>query len=886
MDISLIGGRETPAGKVLRNHRVRAGLTQEELAELANISGRSVSDIERGKQHPTPSTARRLAEGIGLTGEERSHFIEALVSPKRIAEDAPPRQGGRSASGAHRGLPAPLTNLVGRADDVSVLLSLLSEDENRLLVLAGPGGVGKTRLAIEVGWRATERVDVVVYIPLATVVDRDGMLSAVRSALGISGGADAHTLESLSEALDDRRVLLILDNFEHLLEARSDVGRLLALYPDLTILCTSRERLHIYGERKYPVKPLQVTREGQAGSMTSLSDSAQLFAHRAEMARHGFAITLENLATLEEICRRVDGLPLALELAAARTASLALTSILGGLAKHSDILSDGPDSGDVRHRSLQATIDWSYGLLTADERRLFRRLSVFRGSFTPEAAAAVSSETGRADVPATVTSLLNKCLIERSPVSENRFFMLETLRQYSHERLQDISDFKEVLDRHASYYGTWLRELHYADSRLTWQEFFDVMDWESGNIDAAMDHAWHSGNATLAFEMLGFQLIVRLDTHATPWPVWSSSLLDVSVQEPVKTRILMLGRSMWGGPTFGPSTADRRQLLIPANKLLEIEHPLLSPWLLTSIAGAMTYFWSPSRSPAPDYWTDSHLGLEYLLAAREHLDPENPSRFLGVALMGLVQATDYFGECDFKAAKQSLEEVLALERRRKDALGITWALHSLADLNAVWGHCEEAFAQCEEVAAGYKRATFVREVAETELQLLILALQMGWHEEVDKTVANMLELLSEQPYRLLSHLVVGIFALSLAARGMAHEAGLVAGAYDVSRARNRVAGHVLGLDMGDFELHEVGDDSTWQWRSMKIAPLYNLFVGAMQVVGAEEYAVLRREGARGTLGDVVGAALENARKAGEQSAEGRQRAVEGGRRPRNPSVTG
>ena len=345
-------------------------------------------------------------------------------------------------------LPTPLTPLKGRARDVDTAAALLSHHETRLLTLTGPGGVGKTRLGIEVARRCAPRfVDGAVFVDLAAVRDPDQVPAEIARALGLQ----ATGVAELAHALRDRHQLLVLDNLEHVTGAATGLATLLAQGPDLKILGTSRTRLRLRGEQVVVVHPLPVpptsaldvaTAEGYA--------SVAVFVQAAHSVSSGFALDAGNVDTVAEICRRLDGLPLALELATARLGVLDPAGLLARMVPALPQLVGAAVDAPDRHRSLGAAIDGSYALLTDPERALFRTLSVFRGGFALDAVEAVSDDAEAAD---RLSGLLDASLVHRDsrPFETPRFRMLETIQEFAAQQLRGSGDEDKVLARHTQW---------------------------------------------------------------------------------------------------------------------------------------------------------------------------------------------------------------------------------------------------------------------------------------------------------------------------------------------------------------------------------------------------------------------------------------------------
>src|SRR5687767_3354780 len=356
-------------------------------------------------------------------------------------------------------LPVPATPFLGRETELDDIGALLARDGVRLVTLTGPGGTGKTRLALQAAADAADAFPAGVWwVPLAALRDPALVLESASAALGATG--------DLAEHIGDKRLLLLLDNFEHLTQAATDLAPLVAACPHLTLLVTSREPLHLGGEHEYAVDPLQ------------RSEAVELFLTRALAVRRDFAANGE----VALICERLDHLPLAIELAAARVKMLSPKALLQRLEQRLPLLAGGTRDAPERQRTLRATIEWSHELLSAGEQRLFARLAVFRGGCTLEAAEAVVD----ADLD-TLQSLVDKSLVRVR--DSGRFWMLETIRELALERLEASSEAEELRRRHADFFLALAEEAepHLVDAR---HPVLDALDVELDNLRAALDQLY------------------------------------------------------------------------------------------------------------------------------------------------------------------------------------------------------------------------------------------------------------------------------------------------------------------------------------------------------------------------------------------------------------
>ena len=390
--LSVSPEQESTFGARLRQLREAAGLTQEELAGRARLTRNAISALERGeRKRPYPHTVRSLADALGLTEEERATLVAAV-----------PRQDGvppiDQVARLESTLPLPPTPLVGREQALREVTGLLSRPEVRLLTLTGVGGVGKTRLALEVARESAELFpDGVAFVALAPLSDPALLVSTVAHSLGLREAEGQTRREVLHTYLREKRFLLVLDNFEYLLEAAPEVSMLVESCWNLVVLVTSRAPLRIRGEQEYPVSPLALPASTLAPTPQEVlgSPSGRLFVEHIRAASPAFELTEDNAATVAAICWRLAGLPLALELAAAKVRFLSLPHLLARLDRA--LSAGGARDLPPRQQTMRATLDWSHDLLTQEEKALFRRLSVFAGSFTLEVAEAVGARPDMAD---------------------------------------------------------------------------------------------------------------------------------------------------------------------------------------------------------------------------------------------------------------------------------------------------------------------------------------------------------------------------------------------------------------------------------------------------------------------------------------------------------
>ena len=578
----------------------------------------------------------RLPEGAWLT-DLGTHPLRDLPRPERVVQlchpdllnEFPPLRVGRAVASEH--LPAQLTSFVGRDSEIGEVRQLLGE--NRLVTLTGAGGVGKTRLAVQVAAQLAGESgrfpDGVWYVDLAPITDPELVSVTVARALGLPDQPGRTTMDTLLRFARDHQLLVVLDNCEHLLDASAELAvALLGGAARLTVLATSREAIGVAGEVSWRVPSL------------SLADEAiELFGDRARLARPGFAVSDDNAATVGEICARLDGVPLAIELAAARVRALSLAEILEGLHDRFRLLTGGARTAVRRQQTLRASVDWSHALLTEPERVLLRRLAVFLGGFDLDAAQAIAGggDVQRYQVLDQLTLLVDKSLVVADDSGgRTRYRLLETVRQYALEKLGESGEADALRARHRDHY-TALAALIDAPAGSDYEQRLEQANTEIDNLRAAFAWSRENSDNELALALASsLQPLWQARGRLREGLTWlDTALADDNAQHPevaaaVRARALadraILGH--WVGVGAADSPDQAQQALAIAR---DLDDPALLVRALTA-CGIITGWFDAEAAPA--YFAEA-LGLARALGDRWRL-----SQILGYQVVAMLAAGD------------------------------------------------------------------------------------------------------------------------------------------------------------------------------------------------------------------------------------------------------
>jgi predicted ATPase/DNA-binding CsgD family transcriptional regulator len=583
---------------------------------------------------------------------------------------------GREPSPARSSLTAPLSSFIGREQEIEAIAALLRQDGVRLVTLTGPGGVGKTRLAQRVAQNiAADYAGGARMVDLTPIRDPGLVLRTIAHALGVRPARDASLLEGLARSLEETPHLLVLDNFEQVIEAAPRVTEILTACPRLTVLVTSRERLRVAGERVFPVPPLGLP---GAAAVHDPTDSAAvaLFLERARAVAPSFTVSQENVGAIAEVCRRLDGLPLAIELAAARVGVLSPRMLLDRIDRRLPLLTAGSRDAPARQQTIRDTIAWSYDLLTPEEQALFRRLAVFVGGFTLEAVDWVMNESSGSANQTTpsaidtfdgITRLADKGLVQHGmgPNGAARFSLLETIREYGLERLEASGETAETRQRHATWCLSFLADVKLGYERPLRPGEFERVDAELPNIRAALTWLDETNQGTLLLQLA--------DAHGWSWYLrglfsegryWQERALSLAPEEPTRERARVLVNAGLFADILGFGEIARTYL----NQGVALARHLKD----ALIEGSGELLLGTAAEDSGDY---DRAEAHFTAARTLFGDTTNSWAPIAVAYhLGVVA----YGRGDLGQARKLLEEAIAAGRAADDVLIPSWSKTYLA----------------------------------------------------------------------------------------------------------------------------------------------------------------------------------------------------------------
>ncbi len=700
-------------GELLRRYRLTASLSQEALAERAGLSAAAVAALERGRRAaPRPGTVALLAQALDLDAAARAALIASTragtfdqaaapsPSPPPLVPSSPVTSSARMA------LPMSPTALIGREHAEAAVARLLRQDGTCLVTLTGPGGVGKTRLAMAVAMSLRDAYpDGVVFVDLSALNDAALVEPTVAQALDVREEGALGIHETLSAHLRDKRLLLVLDNVEQVIEAAMPIAELVAACPLLSALVTSRTALRVRAEQQFRVPTLDAPATPPATVVEAADYPAvQLFVARAQAVAPEFRLDAENAATVAEVCRRLDGLPLAIELAAARVALLPPAALLGRLERRLGLLKGGPRDAPRRQQTLRATIDWSYTLLPEWEQALVRRLSVFGGGCTLEAAETVALAAGTedGDVWSGVESLVDHSLLQTVGRSdgEPRFRLLETIREYGLERLAASGEEEATRRAHAAHYLTLA---HAAKPRLFGPEqvrWLEALEREHDNLRVALAGARERGDTIQGARLAGaLWRFWYIRCHLAEGRGWLQEVVALSAragtaQADRVDALVGLAIIAYVQTDYDCAAAAAEESVFLTRALDDRPNLALSLNILAGVARYRSLF---ARAAA--------LGEECVALTRSLED----HWFLALSLSNLADVARFQGA--YERAAALCDESLTLARGLGDRWGVAQALLGLGRIARDRGEADRATALLEEGLATVRALGHTRDIA-------------------------------------------------------------------------------------------------------------------------------------------------------------------------------
>ncbi len=727
-------------GQWVKERRRRLDLTREGLALCAVCSLATIEKVETGERRASRQIAELLAGCLKVPAADVSLFVSfARGELQAVPPFLMALVGQATKEVSALNLPSPPTAFIGREREVELVRTHLRRDDVRLLTLMGPPGIGKTRLSIQAAsGMASDFRDGVYFIALSTATTENLVTSIVAQALGVRENSSRSLQDAIKRKVRDLRLLLVLDNFEQVIPAGKLVAEWLSAAPGLKALATSRTVLHVYGEHPFSVPPMSLP-GGESGVLSvgavtirasnnpalALTgyEAIDLFVQRARAAHPDFSLTEENAQAVTQICRRLDGLPLAIELAAQRVKVLSPQMILARLGKRLDLLVDGPVDLPDRQRTLRGAIDWSYSLLDPEEQALFRRLSVFSGGCALEAISALEPVNSKeraqhpeirnseSDIINILSSLVDKSLLRCDAVTREPWFsMLETVREYAWEKINlDRDEYRETVERHTAYYIQLAERAEPELSGAQQASWLDILEHEHDNFRVVLQRSLDRGDiaalSTLAATLRRFWY---LHAHISEGREWFQHALSEGRDLPIHLRARVLhgaGTLAWAqgdnasaGQFFAVSLAIWREL--------GDKHGIAN--MLNNL-GIVAL-------PQGDYSSAHAMHTESLALYRELDEPWSVA--LALANLGLVA----LNRGEYREAQALLADSLRLRRSLGDKQGVAQSLNNLGIVMRCLGEKGQAHSFHTESLAMFRALGDRWSIALTLANLGLLAL--------------------------------------------------------------------------------------------------------------------------------------------------------------------
>ena len=679
---------EVSFGEWLRRQRKAVGLTQEQLALQISCSTSALKKIEAEERRPSAQIVERLAEIFNIPTTERTTFLRFArgdwrSAPSSREEEAPWRAPTQAlAQHPRSNLPATFTSLIGREKDIAAVHDYLTHPDIRLVTLIGPGGIGKTRLSIaSVSKSLAEFSDGIFFVALAPLDQPSLIPSAILQSLGYIEKNNLSPEERLIEGIANKRMLLVLDNCEHLI---GDVARvassLLSACSRLKILTTSREALQIPGEWLYSVPVLELPKKNSVVDMETISQfpALVLFAERARAVRSDFALNAENIQAVAVICSQLEGLPLAIELIAARVKTLSIDQIAARLDDRFALLTSGSRIAPSRQQTLRATLDWSHELLTEPERELFRQLSVFVGGFTLEALESVALLDSNQSILDALSRLVDKSLLLVEQQDQPRYRFLEPIRQYARDKLNETRESNLIQDRHLNYYLRVAEEAEPYLFGVGQQDWKNRLELDHDNLRVALAWSLESNQIEAGLKLAGaLAWFWHSKGHLNEGNLWLEKLLASGIGNQGRER----AKALRASSILLTGTGDYIRAKAFAESSIKLYREIgdnPGAGLVLADLGASLH-WDGKEEEAIESLEES---LRLLRATGERW---------GIAYALLWLGDTWFRMGDIERAATTWEESLRLTQELGDPYLIAWSIGGLADV--------------ARLGAEYKRAT-------------------------------------------------------------------------------------------------------------------------------------------------------------------------------------
>jgi predicted ATPase/class 3 adenylate cyclase/Tfp pilus assembly protein PilF len=732
-------------------------------ARLCSIAGGGeilASETVIGLARTTPGLAYVDRGQVTLKGLPAPVGVLQVAPEGELPAELPPLQPILVAHPTN--LPDDSTPFIGREGESADIAALLRESGVRLVTLTGPGGTGKTRLALQVcNMLLHDFSDGVFFCDLAPLADPDLVLSAIAEVLTISQQAGSSLVEDIVAGLQHKHLLLMLDNFEHLLDAAKTIGTLLDRCMDLHVLTTSRTPLHLSREHEYAVLPLSVPDLRHVTDVASISgyDSVALFMARARAAKSSFIVTDEYAPAVAQICARLDGLPLAIELAAARIKFFPPPMLLERLSSRLNLLTGGAKDKPTRQQTLRGAIDWSYSLLTAEEQMLFARLSVFVGGCTFEAAETALNREDDPNLLDELASLVDQSLIRQEGEGEPRFSMFETIREYASDKLVERGEAARMKEAHADHYLELAERVELDGTAVV--EWFRRLDNEFPNIAAATVYFLDGGQAESALRLV-----------SPLYPYWNT-------RSYARQALRWLEKGLQHGKALSIPVRARALLALGGINVVSVGDFPRAIVSLTDAVSLLREIGDDMQTVRARIWlgmcateTGKYEEAETELTAALNLARET-HHDLGVAV-ALAQLGNFArARKDFPSALKWHEEALSTGRIQANAKVLSLQLIFVADLLIFSGRLDEAEAHYEEALSRAREVAWQPVIGDAMVGLGLVAVLQNRHDLARERLREAV-LLSQAPEDAGTVLLALLHMAALAAaRGEANRAGLL-----------------------------------------------------------------------------------------------------------------